>query len=179
MRSVTLVAYHLCLRALALLGLPFLVIHGHQTALDLVQNGTGDLWRNLILICGTAPLCLFFAIPTLLPRRVRTPNLRELGPFLFIGLGLAGFAVMSLAQAAIGGLNLPANTLDLLSKMGGAVALLLAGTAGLLALTMCNQSKDQREFGHIKRTERGRKKKRPTTEELRALRHARMRQAPL
>ncbi|MBT8155269.1 hypothetical protein KMP13_15620 [Epibacterium ulvae] len=179
MRSVTLVAYHLCLRALALLGLPFLVIHGHQTLLNLVQNGTDDVWPSLVLILGTAPLCLFFAAPQLLPRRVRTPNLRELGPFLFIGLGLAGFAVMSLAQAAINGLNLPAETVEILSKSGGALAVLLAGTAGLLALTLCNQTKDPREFDHLKTKRQSRKKKRPSTDELRALRHARMRAAPM
>ena len=173
MRATTLFFYHLSLRGLAVLGLPFLAILSFQTFLTTLDGGQA-IWPRLILILGTAPMCLFFAAPALLPRRVRRPDLRDLGPFLFVGLGFAGFAVMSLAQAAIQGLTLPTEILRDLNTWTGALALLLGGCAGLLALSLCNQA-DGSNKPDVQTPKRPKNKTpRPSGDELRALRHARM-----
>lgn len=181
MRSLLLVLYHLCLRCLALLGLPFLVILGYHTLTEGL-SGTpvppAQLWPNLVLLFGAAPLCLFFALPNALPRRVKQPDVRDLGPFLFVGLGFAGFAVMHLAQAALQGLALPDPLAQDLPRAFGAAAILLGGAAGLLALTLCNhEGGGQKITDHPAGRTRSRAvagRARPDAATLRALRHSRM-----
>ncbi|MQY41202.1 hypothetical protein GG681_00975 [Epibacterium sp. SM1969] len=170
MRVTLLFFYHLSLRMLAILGLPLLVLLSHQTLTTLVDTGAGDVWPRIILVAGTAPLCVFFAIPSLLPARLRQPDLRELGPFLFVGLGLIGFAVMSVARAAVSELAPRAQNVEFWSAALGAAAILIGGTAGLLALTLSNQAPES-NIAPRRTTKRA---PRPSSEELRAMRHARM-----
>lgn len=170
MRTTLLFFYHLSLRALALLGMSLLVVLAQQTFSSALQPAATEIWPRVMLIAGTAPLCVFFALPSLLPARLRQPDLRELGPFLFVGLGLIGFAVMSVARAAISELPFTAVNAEFWSAVIGAAAILLGGTAGLLALTLCNQAPDT----SVSPRRRDKRVPRPSSEELRALRHARM-----
>ncbi len=181
MRSPLLVLYHLCLRALGLLGLPVLVIVGHQAWVLLQTAGYDQAWPRLALIVGSLPLSLLFLVPQYLPQRLRHPNVRELGPFLFVGLGLIGFALMNMSQAATEGLSLAPEVETLLVRIFGVTTILIGGVAGILALTLCNQSPRARLVnGRLNAPidpsvpRRNKPITRPSAEDLRALRHARM-----